>query len=196
MASAGPLYFNPTLYTKLPYDIQRDFEPITQVSNVPNILAVHPSVPLRSVKEVIDYARANPGKLRFGSPGSGSSQHLSGELFKKMAGVDMQHVPYKSVAQMTTELVSGQFELSFNNAPLVLPHIKSGRLRALAVTTKTRLALAPDVPTLDESGLPGYEVGGGSGVLAPKGTPAAILKNLQTHLRGVLNPAEMRQHAP
>src|SRR5207244_4106089 len=121
MASAGPLYFNPTLYTKLAYDIQRDFEPITQVSNVPNILAVHPSVPLRSVKELIDYARANPGKLRFGSPGSGSSQHLSGELFKKMSGVELQHVPYKSVAQMTTELVSGQFELSFNNAPLVLP---------------------------------------------------------------------------
>jgi len=193
MASAGPLYFNPTLYTKLPYDIQRDFEPITQVSNVPNILAVHPSVPLRSVKELIAYARANPGKLRFGSPGSGSSQHLSGELFKKMTGVDMQHVPYKSVAQMTTELVSGQFELSFNNAPLVLPFIKAGRLRALAVTTKTRLALAPDVPTLDESGLSGYEVGGGSGVLAPKGTPAAILKKLETDLRGVLNSAEVRE---
>ena len=193
MASAGPLYFNPTLYTKLPYDIQRDFEPITQVSNVPNILALHPSVPLRSVKELVDYARANPGKLRFGSPGSGSSQHLSGELFKKMTGVDMQHVPYKSVAQMTTELVSGQFELSFNNAPLVLPFIKAGRLRALAVTTKTRLALAPDVPTLDESGLPGYEVGGGSGVLAPKGTPAAILKKLETDLRSVLNSAEVRE---
>ncbi len=169
MASAGPLYFNPTLYAKLPYDIQRDFEPITQVSNVPNILVVHPSVPIHSVKELIDYARANPGKLRFGSPGGGSSQHLSGELFKKTTGVDMQHVPYKSVAQMTTELVSGQFELSFNNAPLVLPFMKAGRLRALAVTTKTRLALAADVPTLDESGLAGYEVGGGSGVLAPQG---------------------------
>ena len=193
MASAGPLYFNPTLYAKLPYDIQRDFEPITQVSNVPNILAVHPSVPINSVKELIDYAKANAGKLRFGTPGSGSSQHLSAELFKKMTGVDMQHVPYKSVAQMTTELVSGQFELSFNNAPLVLPFIKSGRLRALAVTTRTRLALAPDVPTLDESGLAGYEVGGGSGVLAPRGTPAAILKKLETDLRSVLNSAEVRE---
>jgi tripartite-type tricarboxylate transporter receptor subunit TctC len=177
MASAGPLYFNPTLYTKLPYDIQRDFEPITQVSNVPNILAVHPSVTINSVKELIAYARANPGKLRFGSPGSGSSQHLAGELFKKMTGVDMQHVPYKSVAQMTTEL----------------PHVKAGRLRALAVTTRTRLALAPDVPTLDESGLAGYEVGGGSGVLAPKGTPATILKKLEADLRSVLNSAEVRE---
>src|SRR5258708_11518445 len=148
MASAGPLYFNPTLYTKLPYDIQRDFDPITQVSNVRNILAVHPSVPINSVKELIAYARANPGKLRFGSPGSGSSQHLSGELFKKMAGVELQHVPYKSVAQMTTELVSGQFELSFNNAPLVLPHIKSGRLRPLPLTTPTRPPPPPHPPPL------------------------------------------------
>ncbi|HMH17919.1 MAG TPA: tripartite tricarboxylate transporter substrate binding protein [Burkholderiales bacterium] len=193
MASAGPLYFNPTLYTKLSYDIQRDFEPITQVSNVPNILAVHPSVPFNSVKELIAYARANPGKLRFGSPGSGSSQHLSGELFKKMAGVDMQHVPYKSVSQMTTELVSGQFEISFNNAPLVLPFMKAGRLRALAVTTRTRLALAPEVPTLDESGLPGFEVGGGSGLLAPKGTPSAILKKLETDVCGVLTSPEVRE---
>lgn len=193
MASAGPLYFNPTLYTKLSYDIQRDFEPITQVSNVPNILAVHPDVPLHSVKELIAYARANPGKLRFGSPGSGSSQHLSGELFKKMAGVDMQHVPYKSVSQMTTELVSGQFEISFNNAPLVLPFMKAGRLRALAVTTRTRLALAPEVPTLDESGLPGFEVGGGSGLLAPKGTPGAILKKLETDVCNVLTSAEVRE---
>jgi tripartite-type tricarboxylate transporter receptor subunit TctC len=193
MASAGPLYFNPTLYTKLTYDIQRDFEPITQVSNVPNILAVHPSVPFRSVKELIAYARANPGKLRFGSPGSGSSQHLSGELFKKMAEVDMQHVPYKSVSQMTTELVSGQFEISFNNAPLVLPFMKAGRLRALAVTTRTRLALAPEVPTLDESGLPGFEVGGGSGLLAPKGTPPAILKKLEADVCSVLASAEVRE---
>jgi tripartite-type tricarboxylate transporter receptor subunit TctC len=193
MASAGPLYFNPTLYTKLAYDIQRDFEPITQVSNVPNIVVVHPSVPINSVKELIAYAKASPGKLRFGSPGSGSSQHLAGELFKKMAGVDMQHVPYTSVAQMTTELVSGQFELSFNNAPLVLPFIKAGRLRALAVTTSTRLALAPDVPTLDESGLAGFEVGGGSGVLAPKGTPATVLKKIESDLRSVLTSAEVRE---
>src|SRR6267142_2464500 len=193
MASAGPLYFNPTLYAKLPYDIQRDFEPITQVSNVPNILVVHPGVAIDSVKELIAYAKANPGKLRFGSPGSGSSQHLSGELFKKMTGVDMQHVPYKSVAQMTTELVSGKFELSFNNTRFVLPFMKAGRLRALAVTTKTRLALAPEIPTLDESGLAGYKVGGGSGVLAPQGTAGTLLKKLETELRSGLNSAELRE---
>lgn len=183
MASAGPLYFNPSLYSKLPYDIVRDFEPITQISNTPNILTVHPSVPIRSVAELIAYARANPGKLRYGSAGSGSSQHLSGELFKSMAKVDIQHVPYKSSSQMTTELVSGQFEMSFQNAPLVLPFVKAGKLRALAVTSRTRIPQAPELPTISESGLAGYEVGGGSGLLAPKYTPAAVLKKLEADAR-------------
>ena len=149
MASAGPLYINPSLYPGLPYDIVRDFEPITQISHTPNILVVHPSVPVKSTKELIAYAKANPGKLRFGSAGSGSSQHLSAELFKRMAGVDLQHIPYKSSSQMTTELVAGQIELAFQNAPLVLPYVTAGKLVALAVTTKTRLATAPEVPTLD-----------------------------------------------
>lgn len=121
MASAGPLYVNPTLYARLPYDILRDFAPITQVSNTPNILVVHPGVPAKNVQELIAYARANPGKLRFGSPGSGSSQRPSGELFDAIAGVQMQHVPYKSSSQMTNELIGGQIELAFQNAPLVLP---------------------------------------------------------------------------
>ena len=193
MASAGPLYFNPSLYSKLPYDIVRDFAPLTQVSNTPNILAVHPAVPVKSVKVLIAYAKANPGKLRYGSPGSGSSQHLSGELFKSMAGVDIQHVPYKSSSQMTTELVSGQFEISFQNAPLVLPFVKAGKLRALAVTSKSRLASAPELPTLEETGLTGYEVGGGSGVLAPKGTPPEILKKLEADLRAAITSAPVRE---
>lgn len=193
MATAGPLFFNASLYAKLPYDIRRDFEPITQLSYVPNILAVHPGTPLNSVKELIDYAKANPGKLRFGSPGSGSSQHLAGELFKRMTGVDIQHVPYKSSAQMTVELTGGQFEVAFQNAPLILPLVRSGKVRALGVTTRDRLAAAPDIPTLDESGLAGYEVGGGSGLLAPRGTPPAIVRKLERDVRSVLASAEVRE---
>jgi tripartite-type tricarboxylate transporter receptor subunit TctC len=192
-ASAGPLYFNPSLYARLPYDIVRDFAPLTQVSNTPNILAVHPSVPAKSVAELIAYAKAHPGRLRFGSPGSGSSQHLSGELFKTMAGVDIQHVPYKSSSQMTTELVSGQFEISFQNAPLILPFVKAGKLRALAVTSKSRLASAPELPTLHESGLTGYEVGGGSGLLAPKGTPPEVLKKLEADARAAIASPSVRE---
>jgi tripartite-type tricarboxylate transporter receptor subunit TctC len=183
LASAGPLYFNRALYPKLSYDILRDFDPVSQVANTPNILAVFPGLPIRNVRELITYAKANPGKLRFGSPGSGSSQHLSGEMFNSMAGVDMQHVPYKSSAQMTTELVSGQFEVSFQNAPLILPFLKSGKLRALAVTSMVRLPAAPDVPTVNESGVPGFDVGGGTGMLAPHGTPPAILKKLEADVR-------------
>jgi tripartite-type tricarboxylate transporter receptor subunit TctC len=193
MASFGPLYVNSTLYAKLGYDIVRDFEPITQVSHTPNIVAVHPSVPVHSVAELIAYAKANPGKLRFGSAGSGSSQHLSGELFKSMAGVNLEHVPYKSSSQMTSELVGGQIEMSFQNAPLVLPHVKAGRLRALAVTTKERMPAAPDIPTLDESGLPGYDFGGGSGLLAPKGTPAAIVRKLEADAREAITSATVRE---
>ena len=187
MASFGPLYVNPSLYSRLTYDILGDFEPITQISFTPNILAVHPSVPLNSVKELVAYAKANPGKLRYGSAGSGSSQHLSGELFKSMAGVDLQHVPYKSSSQMTNELLGGQIEVAFQNAPLVLGYVKSGKLRGLAVTTRTRLPAAPALPTIDESGMKGYEMGGGSGLLAPKGTPAAILKKLEADVRAAIS---------
>jgi tripartite-type tricarboxylate transporter receptor subunit TctC len=192
MASFGPLYANPTLYARLPYDIVKDFEPITQVSYTPNILAVHPSQPLKSVQELVSMAKKNPGKLRYGSPGSGSSQHLSAELFKQMTGTNLEHVPYKSASQMTNELLGGQIELSFNNAPLVLPYVKSGKLRALAVTTRTRIAALPDVPTLDESGLKGYEFGGGSGLLAPKGTPAAIVKKLEADARQAMNDPKVK----
>jgi tripartite-type tricarboxylate transporter receptor subunit TctC len=193
IASFGPLYVNPSLYSKLTYDIVRDFEPITQISFTPNILAVHPSVPLKSVRELVDYAKANPGKLRYGSAGSGSSQHLSGELFKSLAGVDIQHVPYKSSSQMTNELLGGQIELAFQNAPLVLGYVKAGKLRGLAVTTKTRLGAAPELPTLDESGIRGFEMGGGSGLLAPKGTPAPILKKLEADAREALTSPAVRE---
>jgi tripartite-type tricarboxylate transporter receptor subunit TctC len=154
---------------------------------VPNVLVVNPNVPAKDVAELIAYARANPGKLRYGSAGSGSSQHLSAELFKSMAGVDLQHVPYKSSSQMTNELLGGQIELAFQNAPLVLGYVKAGKLRGLAVTTRSRLAAAPELPTLDESGLKGYEMGGGSGLLAPRGTPPEILKKLELDVRAAIH---------
>jgi tripartite-type tricarboxylate transporter receptor subunit TctC len=193
VASAGPLYINPSLYPNLPYDILRDFEYLTQIAQTPNILAVHPSVPLRSVTELIDYAKKNPGKLRFGSAGSGSSQHLSGELFKAMTGVQIEHIPYKSSSQMTNELIGGQIEMAFQNAPLVLPHAKSGKLRALAVTSKSRLPAAPELPTVDGSGVPGFESGGGTGFLAPKGTPTAIVNKLETDARAAINDPKVRE---
>ncbi len=185
-ATAGPLQFNMNLYSKLGYDIVRDFEPIMQITRAPNILAVHPSVPVSSVQELIAYARQNPGKLRFGSPGSGSSQHLSGELFKKMAGVEMVHVPYKSSAQMTIELVGGQFELAFQNAPGFLPYVKQGQVKALAVTTANRMPLAPELPTVAEAGLPGFEISGRSGLMAPKGTPAVLINKVYGDMARVM----------
>jgi tripartite-type tricarboxylate transporter receptor subunit TctC len=185
-ASAGPLQFNKSLYTKLGYDIVADFEPIMQVRRVPNILAVHPSVPVGSVEALIAYAKAHPGRLRFGSAGSGTSQHLSGELFKHMTGVDMVHVPYKSSAQMTTDLVSGQFELAFQNAPVILSYVRSRQVRALAVTTATRIPALPDIPTIAESGLLGFEIAGGSGLLVPRGTSAAIVAKIHADMKTVL----------
>jgi tripartite-type tricarboxylate transporter receptor subunit TctC len=183
-----------SLYAKLGYDIVRDFDPIMQVSRAPNILAVHPSVPVNSVQELIAYARANPGKLRFGSPGAGSSQHLSGELFRKMTGVDMVHVPYKSSAQMTLELAAGQFELTFQNAPVILPYVKRGQVKALAVTTADRMPFAPELPTVAESGLPGFEIGGRAGLLAPKGTSQSIINKVHADMATVMAMPAVREH--
>jgi tripartite-type tricarboxylate transporter receptor subunit TctC len=192
-ATAGPLQFNMSLYAKLGYDIVRDFDPIMQVSRAPNILAVHPSVPVNSVQELIAYARANPGKLRFGSPGAGSSQHLSGELFQNMTGVVMVHVPYKSSAQMTLELVAGQFELTFQNAPVILPYVKRGQAKALAVTSADRTLFAPELPTVAES-LPGFEIGGRAGLLAPKGTPESIINRVHADMATVMAMPTVREH--
>ncbi len=192
--TAGPLQFNRSLYSKLGYDIVADFEPITQIGRSPNILAVHPSVPVKSVQELIAYARANPGKLRFGSPGSGSSQHLSGELFKKMAGVDMVHVPYKDSAQMTLDLVTGQFELTFQNTAVILPYVKRGQVRALAVTGADHMPLLPELPTVAESGLAGFEIGGHTGLLAPKGTPAPIINKVHADMARVMSTPSVHEH--
>ncbi len=195
-SSAGPIFFNKSLFRKLNYDIERDFEAISQFAATPNILAVHPSQPFRTVQELIAFAKANPGRLRYGSAGSGSSQHLSMELFKSLTGVNIAHIPYKASSQMTTELAGGEIELAFQNAPLILPHVRSGRLRALAISTAQRQAFAPEMPTVAESGVAGYEAGGGSGLLAPHGTPRAIVDRLFDDVsRALGNPSVREQYA-
>src|SRR5438034_5972010 len=171
MGTVGTHAINASLYAKMPYDHVKDFAPVILVAGVPNVLVVNPSLPVHSVQELIAYAKANPGKLNFASSGSGTSIHLSGELFKVMTGVQMTHVPYKGSAPALQDLLGGQVQLMFDNLPPSLPQIKAGRLRALAVTSATRAPALPDVPTVAEAGLPGFEASSWFGVLAPAGTP-------------------------
>jgi tripartite-type tricarboxylate transporter receptor subunit TctC len=183
---------NASLYSKLPYDPVKDFAPITLIARVPNLLVVNPSIPAASVPELIALLKANPAKYTFASSGNGTSQHLSGELFKTMAGVDMQHVPYKGSPPALQDVVAGQVSMTFDNITTALPLAKGGKLRALAVTTARRSSVAPDIPTLAESGLPGFEVGSWQGVFAPAGTPPDIVKRLNTEIVKILNTPETR----
>ncbi|MCC6532581.1 MAG: tripartite tricarboxylate transporter substrate binding protein [Burkholderiales bacterium] len=182
----------PSLYAGLPYDPLRDFAAVTLVATVPNVLVVHPSVPARSVKELIALARARPGKLNFASAGNGTSQHLSGELFKSMAGVDMVHVPYKGTAPALTDLLAGQIELAFDNMPALLPHIRSGRLRALAVTPIKRSATAPELPTIAEAALPGYDASVWFGAFVRAGTPREVVSKLHGEIVKALATPELK----
>ena len=183
---------NSSLYSKLSYHPLRDFAPITRIATVPNVLVVHPSLPVKTLKEFTALAKARPGQLRFASSGSGTSQHLSGELFNLMAGVKMIHVPYKGGAFAVTDLISGQIELSFENAPNCVPHVKSGRLRAIAVTTLTRAQALPDIPPMAEAGMPGFEVGSWQGLFVPAGVPTAIVTKLNTEVRRILTLNDVR----
>jgi tripartite-type tricarboxylate transporter receptor subunit TctC len=182
-----------SLYKSLPYDFERDFVPITVLASVPNILVVNPSVPAKSVQELIAYAKANPGKLAYGSAGNGSTEHLSAELFKSMTGVDMVHVPYKGGAPMMTDLISGQIQVAIETSGSAAPHIHSGSVRALAVTTAARSPAFPNVPTLAESGLKGYDVTTWYAILAPKGTPSDIVNKLYSAVVKVLKTPDMKQ---
>ena len=184
MGSAATHAINSSLYKSLPYDHIKDFAPITLIAQVPNILVVNPSVPVKSVKELIAYAKARPGELNFGSSGAGGTIHLSGELFKSMAGVNMVHVPYKGSAPAVTDLLGGQVQVMFDSS--VVPHIKSGKLRPLAVTSGKRSSALPDVPTMAEAGLPGYEATAWFGILAPAGTPQPIIDKLNVELVAIL----------
>jgi len=163
------------------------------VAGVPNVLVVNPALPVNSVAELIAYAKANPGKLNFASSGNGTSIHLSGELFKVMAGVQMTHVPYKGSAPAVQDLISGQVQLMFDNLPPSLPQIKAGKLRALAVTSATRAPALPDVPTMAEAGLPGFEASSWFGVLAPAGTPPAIVAKLNAEIAKWLATPEAKE---
>lgn len=185
MGSAATHAINASLYKKLDYDHLKDFAPITLVAEVPNILVVHPSVPVKTVRELITYAKARPGELNFGSSGAGGTIHLSGELFKSMAGVQMTHIPYKGSAPAVTDLLGGQTQLMFDSS--VVQYVKAGKLRALGVTSAKRSSVLPDVPTIAEAGLPGYEASAWFGILAPAGTPEPVITKLSVELNAVLH---------
>jgi len=184
---------NASLYNKLPYDPVKDFVAITLIARVPNMLVVNPAIPASNVKELIALLKANPGKYSFASSGNGTSQHLSGELFKSMAGLEMQHIPYKGSPPALQDVMGGQVAMTFDNITTAWPLAKAGKLRALAVTTATRSAIAPDVPTLAESGLPGFEVGSWQGVFAPAGTPPEIVKRLNVEIVKILNLPDVKE---
>lgn len=175
----------------LPYDPVKDFTPIAMVGTVPNVLVVHPSVPARSVQELVAHLKAHPNAYNFASVGNGSMQHLAGELFKRTAGVEMTHVSYKGSAPAMLDLTGGQIQLSFESMPVVLPLVKSGKLRALAVTTPHRSALMPDVPTVAESGFPGFDVTVWYGVFGPANMPATITTRLNQAINDAVKTPEL-----
>ncbi len=189
----GPIGVNISMYASLPFDPVKDFAPITLVAKVPNILVVHPGVPVKSVQELIAYAKQNPGKLRYGSPGSGTSNHLSAELLKLMAGIDMLHIPYKSSAQMTTDILGGQVEVVFHNAPVLLPHVKSGALRGLGITSAKRNPAAPELPSMAEAGVPGFEVTAWFGFMAPANTPPAVVNKIHADVVRAMALPDVRE---
>jgi tripartite-type tricarboxylate transporter receptor subunit TctC len=184
---------NVSLFPKLPFDFAKDFEPVSLFATLPNILVVHPSVAAKSVQELIELARAQPGKLSYASSGSGTSIHLSAELFKTLAKVDILHVPYKGSSPAVTDLIGGQVQLMFDNMPSSLPHVKAGKLRALAVTSGQRSPSAPTVPTMIEAGVAGFDVVSWFGLVAPKGTPKDIIARVNAEAVKALGTAEMKE---
>jgi len=183
---------NATLYPKLPYDTLKDFAPVTLLAQAPFLLAVHTGVSASSVRELIALTQANPGKLNYGSGGSGSGPHIVAELFKSAAGLDIVHIPYKGTGPLTTALVAGDVQLAFGNIFALVPQVKSGRLRAVAVTGAERSSALPDVPTVSESGLPGFEAVGVHGLLAPAATPRRIIEKLNGECVAILRSPEVR----
>jgi tripartite-type tricarboxylate transporter receptor subunit TctC len=182
---------NMTLFKKLPYDVVKDFAPVVQTTIAPNILAVHPSVPVRTVKDLIALAKARRGELTFASAGIGSSNHLSGEMFRIMAGLDIIHVPYKGGGAAVTDLLAGQVSMYFGTTPSTVPFVRSGRLRALAVTGAQRSRAAPDIPTMSEAALPGFEQSAWHGILAPAGTAPAVINKLNGDIVRLLRLPEI-----
>ena len=192
-AASATIVTNPSLYQKLPFDPVKDLAPITQAVYTPNILAVHPDVPARSVQELAAYAKQNPGKLSFGSAGPGTSQHLAGELFKTMAAIDIQHVPYRGIAAVMPDLIGGRLTMAFGNISAVLPLVRDGKLRALAVTSARRYGAVPDLPTMIEAGFPGFDSTAWFGLMSPAGTPMDIIDRLHRESVRILALPEVRK---
>jgi tripartite-type tricarboxylate transporter receptor subunit TctC len=183
----------PSIYKNLTFDPVHDLQPITRIAVVPSLVVVHPSVKVNSIRELIALARAQPGRLNYGSGGPGSIQHLATELFKLRAGIDLVHVPYKGGAPAMADLVGGQLTLMFEAVPTALPNVRAGRTRAIAITSPRRMASLPDIPTVAESGLPGYELAIWLGILAPAGLPEDVLRRLNAELRRVIDDPEVRE---
>ena len=193
IGSPGPLTINPNLQAKTSYDTLKDFAPISLATISPFVLLVHPAVPAKSVKELIALAKARPGQLNFGSAGNGSVAHLAAEQFKSLARIDIVHIPYKGSAPAVIDLLAGQLQLHFENLPVVLAHVKAGKLRALAVGTRQRSAFVPEYPTMDEAGVPGYEASTAFGVLAPARTPKQIIARLNTEVVKALTSQDVKE---
>ncbi|MEO8133935.1 MAG: tripartite tricarboxylate transporter substrate binding protein [Betaproteobacteria bacterium] len=192
MGTVGTQSINVSLYAKMPYDAAKDFAPVVLVAGVPNVLVVNPAVPVKTVPELIALAKEKPGAINFASSGNGTSIHLSGELFKSLTGVQMAHVPYKGSSPALTDLIGGQVQIMFDNLPSALPHIKGGKLRAVAVTSTKRAPVLPDLPTIAESGVPGFEASSWFGILAPAGTPRDIVTRINAEANKALQSADMK----
>jgi tripartite-type tricarboxylate transporter receptor subunit TctC len=186
VAFFGTLVVNPSLYEKLPYDPVKDFAPVTTVATLPLMLVVNPQSPIHSLKDVIELSKAQPNRFSFASGGAGQGAHLAGEMLKNMTGISMVHVPYKGNAPAVTDLLGNHVDMLFDGMTSSLPHVKSGRLRAIAVSTQKRAAAMPDLPTVDESGVSGFDVGSWFGILAPANTPESIIAKLNTELVNII----------
>lgn len=191
--TSPPHAINAALYRKAKYDPVKDFDPIIQVVATALILVVHPTSPFKSVGEMVAYAKSNPGKLTYGSAGSGATGHLAMELLKSIAGIDIVHIPYKGTGPVITDLIGGQIQMTIGSAAPTLPQVRTGKLRALAVTSKTRLSVLPEVPTIAESGLPTYEVSQWFGIIAPARTPKAVIERVNSAMQQGLQKREVRE---
>jgi tripartite-type tricarboxylate transporter receptor subunit TctC len=193
VGSAGTIGINPSLYSKLPFDVNRDFVPVALIGTGPVLVAVHPSLPVKSIRELIALAKARPGELNYASAGSGTTAHLSSELFALLAGIKLTHVPYKGSGPAAAAFVGGEVGIYMENIPVFVPHIQSGRVRALGVSGEKRFPTLPDVPTVGEGGLKGYDAAGWWGVFAPAGTPKDIVARLQAEIAAIVGLPDVRE---
>ena len=193
LMATPPLTVAPALYAKLPFDVERDFAPITNIAATSNVLVVHPAVPAQNVRELITVAKAHPDVYTFGSSGVGGASHLAVELFRSMAGIELVHVPYKGGSLAVTDLLGGRLTLMFANLATAQSHIKTGRLRALAIGTAQRSLVVPELPTVAAAGVPGYEANNWNGMVAPAGTPRAVIERLQHEIKAIVDAPDMRE---